>query len=59
MVHVDVTEGNVANDVAANGADCDAGPAGVDPLEEHVLRGRIAPPRLDCDGVILCGMGMK
>ena len=59
MVHVDVAEGDVVDDVAADGADGHADPAGVDPLEEHVLRGGIPSPRLDSDAVILCIMFME
>ena len=41
MVHVDVPEGDVVDDAAADGADGGADAAHADPLEEHVLRGRL------------------
>ena len=52
MVHVDVPEGDVVDDAAADGADGGADAAHADPLEQHVLRGRLVVV-LHRDAVVL------
>ena len=52
MVHVDVSEGDVVDDAAADWADGGADPAHADPLEEHVLRGGLVVV-LHGDAVVL------
>ena len=52
MVHVDVSEGDVVDDAAADGADGGADAAHADPLEEHVLGGRLVVV-LHRDAVVL------
>ena len=53
MMHVDVAEGDVVDNVATYGAYRHSHTAGVDPLEEHVFRNWI--PRFHSYAVILRG----
>ena len=57
MVHVDVAEGDVVDDAAADGADRHPDSARVDPLEEHVLGG--GRRRLHCYAVVLSSQWWK